>query len=194
MFRNTIIMLLAVASLAACSQSPARDNASSLYDSKPMLTSSQKQFMQNLASLCGNSYQGRQAYMQPGRESWEDRSFVMHVTVCNADSILIPFHLDEDRSRTWVFAIEDQGLRFRHDHRYEDGTPHRVTLYGGYADNEKGTAFQQFFPADEYTCVNFPHSCEATWTVELAEDMSLFSYRLFSRTGELIFQADFELN
>jgi hypothetical protein len=161
------------------------------YSHHEVLTPEEVAFLENIASICGQSFSGKQTFIQPGRESWEDKNLVMHIARCDPDSIHIPFHLDQDKSRTWLFVIEEQGLRFRHDHRYDDGSPHEVTLYGGYAQ-KAGSGFIQRFPADDYTCQNFPTSCNALWEVELAEDLNLFIYRLYN-FGELIFEAEFNL-
>jgi hypothetical protein len=151
----------------------------------------QQGFLNNLAQLCGQSFKGQQVFMSEGRESWALKKFVMHVTVCEDDRVYVPFHLDDDHSRTWMFLVEDGRLRFRHDHRHEDGTPEDVTMYGGYADGS-GTAFWQNFPADEYTCEMLPNSCHADWRVELSEDKTTYSYSLFNY-GELLFRAEFDL-
>ena len=155
------------------------------------LSDTERAFLDNLASLCGKSFRGREVYMAPGRESWAHMDFVMHVTVCEDDRVYIPFHLDEDRSRTWMFLVEDRGLRFRHDHRHEDGTPEDLTLYGGYADG-KGTGFMQNFPADEYTVELLEDVLNREWQVIMSEDMSTFTYQL-SYHGEPVFTAEFDL-
>ena len=46
----------------------------------------------------------------------------MHVRECSEDAIRIPFHVGEDRSRTWVVTRTANGLRLKHDHRHEDGS------------------------------------------------------------------------
>lgn len=155
------------------------------------LSGPEQAFLDNLASLCGSSFRGEQTYMEPGRESWADRDFVMHVTVCEDDRVLIPFHLDEDRSRTWMFLAEDGRLRFRHDHRHEDGTPEDQTLYGGYSDGT-GTAYLQKFPADEYTIELLEDVFNREWRVILAEDMSSVTYQLLYHS-EVVFAAEFDL-
>jgi hypothetical protein len=189
--RNLLMLLVVVALLGACGQRAQQHDTKGIFDDVEVLSKDEKAFMEKLASLCGNTYGGQQTFIQEGRESWAHKSFVMHVTVCHQDSILVPFHLDEDRSRTWMFIVEDDGLRFRHDHSYEDGSPHDVTLYGGYADGA-GTGFKQHFPADDYTCEYYPTSCNATWTVELSPDLNFFTYRLYN-FNELIFEAEFDL-
>ncbi len=156
------------------------------------ITAEERGFLDNLASLCGKSFRGKQVYMEEDRESWEDKEFVMHVTICEDDRVHIPFHLNDDHSRTWMFIVDDKGLRFRHDHRHEDGTPEELTLYGGYADGE-GTPFRQHFPVDQYSIdLLDDHERMRQWNVVLAEDMSRFSYKLLYH-GEVVFQADFDL-
>jgi hypothetical protein len=151
----------------------------------------QKAFLNNLASLCGKSFGGWEAYMQEGRESWASKKFVMHVTVCEDNQVFIPFHLDDDHSRTWKFIMEESGLRFRHDHRHEDGSEEDRNLYGGYATDE-GTAFRQYFPADEHTLETLADGIDRQWNVILSDDMSRLSYQLLY-SGVLVFQADFDL-
>ena len=129
--------------------------------------------------------------MKEGRESWAQFPFRMFVTRCDNQEIHIPFHVGENKSRTWMFIVEEGRLRFRHDHRHEDGTPEDMTLYGGYA-NDKGTPFRQEFPADDYTINIHPRSEGSIWVVELAQDMSSFNYQLH-HNGELLFHAKFDL-
>jgi hypothetical protein len=157
----------------------------------PAVVDNQRAFLQNLATLCGKSFSGRETYTKEGRASWAHRKFVMHVTLCDIDKAHIPFHLDEDKSRTWMFIIEEKGLRFRHDHRHEDGTPEDQTLYGGYAD-ESGTPFMQQFPADDYTNQLLGDGVPRQWNVILAEDLSTLKYQLHYG-GELVFEAEFDL-
>ncbi len=149
-------------------------------------------FFDNLNSLCGQTFEGRQVYMQEGRESWEDKRMIMTVDICMPNVIQVPFHLNEDRSRTWMFLNEEGQLRFRHDHRHEDGTPEEITLYGGYADPERGTAHRQVFPADEYTIDLLARGAGSEWVVEMNEEMTVFSYELHHQ-GELLFRAEFDL-
>ena len=149
-------------------------------------------FMENLASLCGKSFRGQETYMAPGRESWAEKDFVMHVVLCEDDRIHIPFHLDDDTSRTWMFLVENGRLRFRHDHRHPDGTPEDLTLYGGYSDGT-GTAFVQHFPADQYTVDLLTDTLSRQWDVVLDENLTSFSYQL-QYMGDIIFRADFDLS
>jgi hypothetical protein len=183
--------------LLSCGQSqsgdsPGRDRLlDRLEELEVSLSDSEKGFLDNLSSLCGKSFRGKQTYSAPGRESWAGRDFVMHVTVCETDRVHIPFHLDQDRSRTWMFLAEEKGLRFRHDHRHEDGTPEELTMYGGYADG-KGTRFSQRFPADQYTIELLEDTLGREWRVILREDLSSMTYQLHY-SGQLMFAAEFDL-
>ena len=197
MFRNLLLLSISIALLLSCGQR-SRDevrDTDDMVDRIEAMESSvyetEKAFLDNLASLCGKSFRGRETWSAPGRVSWADRDFVMHVTVCEDDRVYIPFHLDEDRSRTWMFIMEERGLRFRHDHRHEDGTPEELTMYGGYAD-ETGTAWMQKFPADEYTVELLDDTLGREWRVILAGDLSSMTYQLHY-SEELMFAAEFDL-
>lgn len=157
-----------------------------------LINTQERAFLNNIAQLCGQTFAGRETFIAEGRESWADKSFVMHITVCEDDRVYVPFHLDNDHSRTWMFLVEDGRLRFRHDHRHEDGTPEEITMYGGYADGD-GTSLLQNFPADDYTCEMLPTSCDAVWRVFLSEDLSTFSYQLLYQE-ELLFEGAFDIS
>ncbi len=158
----------------------------------PLLVSETHQaFFNNLKSLCGQSFEGEQIYRSHHASGWEDYEMVMHVEVCEDDRVLIPFHVGEDESRTWMFLVEDGQLRLRHDHRYPDGTPEEESLYGGYAD-DTGTEFEQHFPADAYTAEIIEDGGGNVWTIRLDEAMTTFTYRL-ERDGEKRMRVDFNL-
>jgi len=152
----------------------------------------ERAFLNNIAQLCGQTFAGKESFIAEGRDSWAHKNFVMHVTVCEDDRVYVPFHLDDDHSRTWMFLVEEGRLRFRHDHRHEDGTPEEATMYGGYADGQ-GTSLRQSFPADEYTCELLPTACDAVWKVFLSEDLSAFTYQLLDQ-GELLFEGTFDIS
>ena len=155
------------------------------------LSEAETAFMANLSGLCGKSFRGKETYSAPGRDSWSEKSFLMHVTICEDDRIHIPFHINGDKSRTWMFLVEEKGLRFRHDHRHEDGTPEDLTMYGGYSDGT-GTAYIQKFPADEYTVDLLQDVLGREWIIILDEDMSSMKYQLHY-SGKLMFEGEFDL-
>jgi len=116
---------------------------------------------------------------------------VMHVEICTEREIRVPFHVDEDRSRTWVLTRSDAGLLLKHDHRHEDGTPEELTMYGGWA-RDGGTSLRQSFPADEQTAKMLPAAATNVWTLEL-EPGRRFVYDL-TRHGQPRFRAEFDLS
>jgi len=187
MIKRFLFAIIPALFLLACNQTGS-DKSSNVYSS---LSADEQAFMNTLESLCGKSFIGAENYIKEGRESWAHKKFVMHVTKCDSNRIHIPFHLDEDHSRTWMFMVDEKGLRFRHDHRHEDGTPEDLTLYGGYADGT-GNAFVQHFPADDFTMEMLADSNSRKWNIILAEDMSSFTYELEFQ-GELVFSAKFDL-
>lgn len=192
MRRTGLIIVITGLFLYSCGSVTEKERAEKEVKKEVLITAEERGFLDNLASLCGKSFAGEETYMEEGRESWADKNFVMHVTVCEEDKVHIPFHLDDDHSRTWMFLIDEEGLRFRHDHRYEDGTPEEKTLYGGYADG-KGTEFRQMFPIDQYSIELLDdHEEMRQWNVVLTEDMSTLAYELLY-FGEVVFRAEFDL-
>jgi hypothetical protein len=118
----------------------------------------------------------------------------MHVRRCEESRIEIPFHVGEDRSRTWVVSRTETGLELKHDHRHEDGAEDEVTWYGGHTDSP-GSAVAQLFPADEHSKRLFaerdlPQSAANVWSLEIVPGERL-SY-LLRRPGRH-FQVDFDL-
>ncbi len=168
---------------------PAEDHT----ETPPGLFDSEKHeaFFNNLASLCGQSFVGEQVYRSHHGDSWSDRELIMHVTVCEDDHIHIPFHVDDDYSRTWMFTAEEGELVFRHQHLHIDGTHEEGSMYGGFA-NQEGNAFVQYFPADEFSAEVIEDGGGNLWTVSMDEEMTYFSYRL-DRDGEKRFEIVFDL-
>lgn len=187
MIRRLLPMFFVV--LVSCgnlTQDAAKEEKASNFDSEI-----HQEFIENLASLCGKSFTGEQVYRSHHGESWAHRKMVMHVDVCDDEKVFIPFHIDDDFSRTWMFVAEEGKLRFKHQHLHEDGTPEEGSMYGGYA-SDSGTAFIQYFLADDFTGQVIDGGAGNVWTVALAEDLSWFSYRL-DRDGEKRFEIRFDL-
>ncbi|MBS4014174.1 MAG: hypothetical protein KGZ97_10530 [Bacteroidetes bacterium] len=186
---SKIVILVCIVILASCSGT--QNKSESFIDQEISINDSEKAFLSSLAGLCGQSFLGKQIYSKDGRDSWAGKKLVMHVTVCEEDKVFIPFHVDENKSRTWMFLVEDGKLRFRHDHRHEDGTPEDLTLYGGFSDG-KGSDLVQCFPWDEYTESILTDGNKRQWNVSLNEDLSTFTYELYVNE-ELVFAAEFDL-
>lgn len=154
---RTFAMAALSLGLAACASAPA--------------ASPQDQFFASLSALCGNAYEGRVVTTDAADADFASQRLVMHVRECSADVIRVPFHVGENRSRTWVITRTATGLQLKHDHRHEDGTEDALTQYGGdtvIADS----AARQEFPADEFSKTlflanNIPVSIDNVWAVEV---------------------------
>lgn len=159
----------------------------------------QDAFFANLGSLCGQAFQGRvevDVPAGPANDAFAGKPLVMHVRECTPDSIRIPFHVGDDRSRTWVVTRTAGGLRLKHDHRHEDGSPDAVTMYGGDTATA-GTAIRQAFPVDAYSITMFEReglaaSVTNTWAMEVVPG-ERFAYEL-SRPGGRLFRVGFDLS
>jgi len=184
-FRTTLLLSFALA-LAAC--------ASSLPYSGQ---TPQQAFFDNIAALCGKSYAGRIVVDRPastGADPFTGKMLVMHVRECSGETIRIPFHVGDDRSRTWVLTRTGDGLRLKHDHRHADGTPDALTMYGG-DTTEAGSASRQEFPVDTESQAMFTRDGRSmsntnVWAMEL-ERGRVFVYEL-ARPGRL-FRVEFDL-
>jgi hypothetical protein len=153
-------------------------------------TGPQAEFFAALQGLCGKAYEGRVTEAPPGDTTFNDR-LVMHVRNCDSNVIRIPFHVGENRSRTWVITRLEDGMRLKHDHRHEDGSDDAITLYGGDTENE-GTAREQTFPADEFTASLVPEATTNVWTLEIVPG-ELFVYGLHRVGTDRRFRIEFDL-
>lgn len=155
-------------------------------------------FFSELKALCGHAFAGRVLVDTPtttGTNPFAGKELVMHVRECSATELRIPFHVGDNRSRTWVLTRTVAGLRLKHDHRHEDGSADAVTLYGG-DTVDRGTSKRQQFPVDEYSKTMFVReglaaSVTNTWALEIEPERS-FVYEL-SRPGGRLFRVEFDL-
>ena len=172
---------LAVA-LAGCATIPAG----------PRLAPAQEAFWAALRAHCGRAYEGRVALSagSAGDTAMAGKRLVMHVRQCGAGEIRVPFHVGEDRSRTWVVTRTPTGLRLKHDHRHEDGKPDSVTWYGG-DTRGPGAAHAQSFPADAHTASLNPLFRTNVWTMEIERER--FVYDLVRVGTNRRFRVEFDL-
>ncbi len=150
---------------------------------------------QRLHELCGKAFAGRLVSDDEVDAKFLDQSMTMHVRRCDEERIEIPFHVAENRSRTWVLTRKEEAIHLQHDHRHEDGTEDQVTLYGGVSIDE-GSAETQSFPADDTSKRLFEQnelsaSVANTWSMEIVPG-ERFSY-ILRRPGRH-FQVDFDLD
>ena len=151
----------------------------------------QAAFWSALSTLCGNAYEGRVVESSPPDTVMSREVLVMHVRECGADTIRIPFHVGENRSRTWVITRTATGLRLKHDHRHEDGSADSVTQYGGDTRAAGDSTRQEIF-ADSLTASLIPAARTNIWTVEL-QPGRLFVYALRREGSDRRFRAEFDL-
>jgi len=165
--------------IAGCTQQPAATPADD--------------FIASLNGICGNAYEGKLVSTDDTDASFAAEKLVMHVRACSADEIRIPFHVSDNRSRSWVITRIAGGLRLKHDHRHEDGSEDVVTQYGGDTASA-GTALRQVFPVDQYSIDLFTReglsaSVTNIWAVEI--DDETFAYEL--RRENRFFRVEFDL-
>lgn len=177
---------LALSCLVSCASAPSEPIASA---------SPQSAFMANLSALCGKAFAGRLVTTDAADADMAGKAMVMHVRTCAPGSVRVPFHVGEDRSRTWVITQTPEGLRLKHDHRHEDGSEDALTQYGGDTANA-GTAVRQEFPVDDFSIGLFTRSGRLVsvtnvWAVELAPGRT-FAYEL--RRSNRHFRVEFDLS
>jgi hypothetical protein len=153
-------------------------------------------FMDAIRQHCGQAFAGRIVANDPqsADDPFVGKPLVMHVRECRPDAVRIPFHVGDDRSRTWVLTRTADGLQLEHDHRHADGSEDVLTMYGGHTAGEGG-AVRQEFPVDERSRALFTRegrevSLTNTWAMEV-EPGRRFLYEL-ARPGRL-FQVEFDL-
>lgn len=155
--------------------------------SYPELPDAQEAFWSNLVGHCGQAFAGRLVRRPDGSEMFSgEEALVVHFRECGEERLGLPFHIDEDRSRTWVFTRTTAGLDLRHDHRLENGAPDPKSTWYGAPTWEDGSANRQEFlretPAD---------GVRTGWRVEILPG-ERYTYGTI-RDGDWNFRADFDL-
>ena len=185
--------LFALALLAACSQPQ---------DEKQPQTQEQTAaagFLDAIKTHCEAAFEGRVVSTDAADADFAKERLVMHVRDCEADVVRIPFHVGEDRSRTWVITTLEDGYRLKHDHRHEDGSEDAVTQYGGDSASPAALtasgATRVEFPVDTFSIAMFEReglsaSVTNIWAVEI-DPGKLFAYEL-SRENRF-FRVEFDL-
>lgn len=187
MRRRTVRVVVAGLVIALSSRARAQAPAASNAD----------RFFASVAALCGKAFAGRVVANEPtptAADPFEGRTLLFHVRRCETNRLELPFHVGEDRSRTWVLTRSRSAITLKHDHRHRDGTSDSLTMYGGATSNQ-GTAVRQEFPADAesrdlFTRLKLPVSLPNVWAMEIQPGRR-FVYEL-SRPGRL-FRVEFDL-
>ena len=154
-------------------------------------------FMARLQSLCGRAFEGRVVTADPADADMRSQRLVMHVRQCSPAEVRIPFHVGDDRSRTWVITRTTDGLRLKHDHRHADGSPDELTMYGG-DTAAPGTAVRQEFPVDAFSIALFTRtersvSNSNVWAVEAGQSVFAYELRRPPIPGGRFFRVEFDL-
>ena len=154
-------------------------------------------FMAEISRHCGKAYAGRVVTRDPADKDFAGKPLIMHVRECGANEIRIPFHVGDDRSRTWVLTRTSTGLRLKHDHRHSDGMSDVLTMYGGETANS-GTASRQEFPVDAESVALFTRegrqvSNTNVWAMEVHEDRLAYELRRPPIPGGRFFRVEFDL-
>lgn len=154
-------------------------------------------FFAALGAMCGQAFEGALVVSdERDREAFAGKP-VAHVRDCSDDEIRIPFHVGEDRSRTWVVSRTDAGLRLKHDHRHRDGSEDPLTQYGGDSfDAGSGSPTRQAFPADAESKALFLQaglnaSVDNIWALEV-QPGAMLAYEL--RRPDRHFRIEFDLS
>ncbi|PKP26076.1 MAG: hypothetical protein CVU03_05210 [Bacteroidetes bacterium HGW-Bacteroidetes-2] len=148
-----------------------------------------KEFWKNLKALCGKTFEGK-LLNAPTNDDFAGKKLVMHLLSCDDKTILIPFNVGDNLSRTWIFTYKKGRIELKHDHRMQDGTNDEVTMYGGTTTNS-GMATMQMFPADQETIEVIPAAFSNAWWVTI--DSTAFTYNLHRMGTDRIFTVSFDL-
>jgi hypothetical protein len=166
---------------AAARQRPAHDDWSR----------QQQAFWDGLLRLCGQAFEGAALVVPEADTDFAGRRLVMHVRECADAEIRIPFHVGDDRSRTWVLRRTPAGIELKHIHRHEDGTASANTDYGGLT-RLAGTPHRQEFPADAFSVAAVAARATQWWFLELYPG-HVFAYGLFREATGLRYRMEFDL-
>lgn len=166
LYSSLIVLILAIVMLSATSSVVARQ-----------ASESQTAFFAEIKKLCGKSFAGATEFPQNPDHPLVGKKLLITIGSCSDKEIRIPFQVGEDKSRTWILSLDEGGLLFKHDHRHPDGTPDKVTMYGGWAAPE-GTAHRQRFPADSDTSKLIPEAATNVWMVEIDKEKRQLVYYL----------------
>ncbi len=144
----------------------------------------QDEFWSNLRALCESAAPGKLLKAPPGDTQIDpSATLVVHFWECGETELRFPLHVNENRSRTWVFIRHTDSIELRHDHRESDGSESRNTWYGA-ATMSEGTATRQDFATER-------NGTSSGWRVEV-EPGKRFVYGT-ARNGEFRHHLEFDL-
>lgn len=133
-------------------------------------------FFEHLRALCGQTFGGRTMLAPVADRTFEPARLYMVVEECAGGEIRVPFIVDGDASRTWVFQMRDHGLTFFHEHVRPDGTEYDGSGFGGHASDDGSATFQSF--PDFWATETTPPEEYRVWRLRIDHDNDLFVYYL----------------
>jgi hypothetical protein len=181
-FRHLFLLLVLQISFAQLSSAQSSVNRDSL---------AVDIFWQRLQALCGKSFEGAVTHAPAGDTAFANKTLIMEVRKCGNNAIRIPFHVGDNRSRTWVMTKQEDRILLKHDHRHEDGSEDRITQYGGWTPNS-GQAGSQIFIADQETTDLLPPASHNVWMIEI-DPGNIFAYSLRRQGTDRYFRVSFDL-
>ena len=205
-----VLGLSAALALTACSEPPIEDRQFAPTPPNPPPPQTQppapktspaetvSAFLAGLRPHCGRAFAGRITANEPPQENdpFDGKALIVHVRDCGETELRMPFHVGDDRSRTWVLRRVGENLQLKHDHRHADGSEDVITQYGGTSDGS-GSAARLAFPIDAESRALFEReglvaSLNNVWAMEIEPDLTLV-YELSRPTGRL-FRVEFDLS
>lgn len=149
-----------------------------------------KIFLEKFKPLVGQYFEGQ--IVEGGKEGdgFTGKKLMMQVMSYDDREVKIPFYVGEDKSRTWILSYSNKVITLKHDHRHEDGSPDKITFYGGTSPNE-GSDTIQIFPADNETCDLIDYACQNVWWVTM--DGATYTYNLRRIGSDRVFTVKFDL-
>lgn len=148
-------------------------------------------FWGRMDALCGKSFEGTVTHAPAGDTAFTNKTLAMEVRKCTENEIRIPFHVGENRSRTWILTKQNKRILLKHDHRHEDGSEDRITQYGGWTPNT-GQVGSQIFIADQETTDLLPPASHNVWMIEI-DPGNIFAYSLRRQGSDRYFRVSFDL-
>ncbi|MCI0920215.1 hypothetical protein [Sphingobacterium rhinopitheci] len=147
-------------------------------------------FLEKFKPHLGNYYEGEIIAGGKDGDGFVGNKLLMQVMSFSDREVRIPFYVGENKSRTWILSYSNNVLTLKHDHRHEDGSPDKITFYGGTSPNE-GSDTIQIFPADNETCELIDYACQNVWWITM--DGNIFTYNLRRIGSDRVFTVQFDL-
>lgn len=190
--KKQLIFLLALSFLISSNTKLKADAKERLVEKELFLlndSTAAREFWKNLKALSGKAFEG-QLVSAPANDDFAGKKLVMHVLFADEETILIPFNVGDNRSRTWILKYKNGRIELKHDHRHEDGSKDKVTMYGGTSTNS-GTPNMQVFPADQETVAVIPAAFSNAWWITI--DGTAYTYNLRRLGSDRLFTVSFDL-